>query len=78
MVFAIKYRRKIFNDGIFNYMRERLKEVGDYYPELEILEINHDIDHIHILITIPLKISVGSVVQILQSNTSRHLKKFPF
>jgi hypothetical protein len=27
-------------------MRERLKGVKDYYPELDILEINHDVDHL--------------------------------
>ena len=45
MVFATKYRRKIFNEGIFSYMLERLKELGEHYPEIEILEINHDKDH---------------------------------
>lgn len=60
-------------------MQERLKEVKDYYPELDILEINHDDDHIHMLIVIPPKMSVGQVVRILKSNTSKRLKdKFPF
>lgn len=60
-------------------MKERLKEVKEYYPELDILEINHDVDHIHILIVIPPKMSVGQVVRILKSNTSKKLKeKFPF
>ena len=26
-------------------MLERLKELSDHYPEIEILEINHDKDH---------------------------------
>jgi len=78
MVFATKYRRKIFNDGIFEYMKERLKQVKDHYPEIDILKINHDKDHIHILVVIPPKFSVGQVVRILKSNTSRDLKrKFP-
>ena len=79
LVFAKKYRRKIFNDGIFAYMKERLNQVKNHYPELDIAEINHDVDHVHILISIPPKMSVGQVVRILKSNSSRDLKrKFPF
>jgi putative transposase len=75
LVFATKYRRKIFNDGIFAYMLERLKQLKDYYPEIDILNINHDVDHIHILVVIPPKFSVSQVVRILKSNTSKDLKK---
>ena len=79
LVFATKYCRKIFNDGIFAYMKERLNQVKNHYPELDIAEINHDVDHVHILISIPPKMSVGQVVRILKSNSSRDLKrKFPF
>lgn len=75
LMFPTKYRRKIFNEGIFSYMKERLNQVRDHYPELEIVEINHDVDHIHLLVVIPPKMSVSQVVRILNSNTSRDLKK---
>ena len=79
IVLATKYRRQVFNDGIFEYMQDKLKEVREHYPEIEILEIEHDKDHIHMLISIPPKMSVGSVIRIIKINTSRRLKeKFPF
>ena len=79
LVFATKYRRKIFNNGISEFLWDRLKEIEVYYPELQFIEYNHDVDHIHILMSIPPKMSVGSVVRIIKSNTSRKLKvKFPF
>jgi putative transposase len=79
LVFATKYRRKIFNEGIFAYMLDRLKEVRERYPVIDILEINHDQDHIHMLVSIPPKMSVSKVVGILKANTSRRLKeKFTF
>ncbi len=60
-------------------MLERLKEVGFHYPEIDIMEVNHDEDHVHMLVSIPPKFSVGKVVGIIKSNTSRRLKgKFPF
>ena len=74
-MFATKYRRKIFNDGIFAYMQERLKRIKDHYPELDIIKVNHDIDHIHMLAVIPPRMSVSEVVRIIKSNTSKDIKK---
>ena len=79
IVLVTRYRRKIFNDGIFAYIKERLNQIKDYYPEIEIVEINHDKDHIHILCWIPPKISVSDAVRVLKLNTEKNLKvKFPF
>lgn len=79
LVMATKYRRKIFNEGLFRYVRRKLLEVTEHYPQIFIKEVNHDKDHIHMLISIPPQMSVGSVVRIIKSNTSRGLKEqFPF
>ena len=75
LVFPTKYRRKIFNAGVFAYLEEVLKKIRDYYPQIEVLEINHDQDHIHLLVSIPPKLSVGEVVRIIKANTARMLKK---
>lgn len=74
-----KYRRKIFNDGVLEYIKATLKALAQYHPEIEILEMNHDKDHIHMLVSIPPKMSVGSVVRIIKSNTAKDMKrKFEF
>lgn len=79
IVLVTKYRRKIFNEGIFAYFNDRLQEIRKYYSQIDFLEVNHDKDHIHFLISIPPTMSVGSVVRIIKSNTARNLKqKFPF
>ena len=79
LVLATKYRRKIINEGISEFLRNRLREITEHYPEVEFLEYNHDKDHIHILVSIPPKISVGKVVRIIKTNTARKLKvSFPF
>lgn len=73
-----KYRRKIFNEGIFAYFRKKLAEITDHYPLVWFTEVNHDKDHVHMLISIPPTMSVGKVVGIIKQNTSRELKqKFP-
>ena len=60
-------------------MLERMKDIRDHYPEIDVLEIGHEGDHVHMLISIPPKMSVGRVVGIIKANTSRRLKeKFSF
>ena len=79
LVMATKYRRKIFNKGICNFLKERLKQVVEHYPQLRFIEVNHDVDHVHILVSIPPSMAVGSVVRIIKSNLSKDLKrKFAF
>jgi len=79
IVLVSKYRKKIFNEGIFAYFDTKLLEIKEHYPQVEIKETNQDKDHIHFLISIPPTMIVGNVVRIIKSNTSRNLKqKFPF
>ena len=79
IVIVSKYRRKIFNDGIFAYFKARAKEITEHYPLVVILEENHDADHVHLLVSIPPTMSEGSVVRIIKSNLARALKnRFSF
>ena len=75
IVISTKYRKKIINEGVFEFVKIKLKEIRKYHPEIEYKEINQDEDHIHILISIPPKMSVGSVVRKMKSNTAREVKK---
>lgn len=69
----------MFNEGVFAYFASKLKEIYQYYPELVFEKVNHDKDHVHFMVSIPPKMSVGSVVRIIKANTSRGLKeRFPF
>ena len=79
LILATKYRRKVFNEGLFAYVKRKLLEICEHYPQIFVKEVNHDKDHIHLLISIPPQMSVGSVVRLIKSNTSKGLKKqFPF
>ena len=74
-----KYRKKIFNEGRFAYFEKKLAEITERYPLVRFKTVNHDKDHIHILVSIPPTMTVGKVVGIVKQNTSRELKqKFPF
>jgi putative transposase len=79
LVIVTKYRRKIINEGIFAYFEEKLAELTRYHPLIKFIEVNHDQDHIHFLISIPPTVGVGKMVGIIKQNTARSLKqKFPF
>ena len=79
LILVTKYRRKVINAGIFAYMALKIKEIRKHYPEIKIEEVNHNQDHIHLLISIPPKMSVGSAIRIIKSNTTRAIRqKFPF
>lgn len=74
-----KYRKAIFNEGIFAYMETKLAEITEHYPMIRFKSVNHDRDHVHMLVTIPPTVAVGKVVGIVKQNTARDLKqKFPF
>lgn len=79
LVMATKYRRKIFQPGIKEYLFELLKCVPRYYPEIRFIEVNGEVDHLHLLVSIPPKIAVSQAVNIIKVNTAREMrKKFPF
>lgn len=78
VVIVTKYRKAIFNDGIFAYMKVKLAEVTEHYPLIRYKIVNHDKDHIHMQVSIPPTMSVGKAVGIIKQNTSHQLKqKFP-
>jgi putative transposase len=79
IVLVTKYRKAIFNEGIFAYFKIKLAEVTEHYPLIKIKTVNHDKDHIHMLVSIPPTTSVGKVVGLIKQNMARNLKqKFPF
>lgn len=79
MVLSTRYRRKILKGGMGAYLKRSLKSIERHYPEIKILEKNMDMDHIHLLVSIPPKIAVSDAVRIIKCNTGKMMrKKFKF
>jgi putative transposase len=79
LVLVTKYRKAIFNQGIFAYFKIKLAEITEHYPLIKFKTMNHDKDHIHMHVSIPPTMTVGKAVGIIKQNTARELKqKFPF
>jgi putative transposase len=73
LVWSTKYRKRALEE---EYMREAckdyLRQIAEQYG-LNILNLEVDIDHLHIYIEIPPQRSVGSAVGILKSKSARFM-----
>ncbi len=79
IMWITKFRFKILKKGARKFLEIKLREVRKYHPEIEYLNINIKLDHIHMLVSFPPKYSISSVVRIIKSNTGRELmQKFDF
>ena len=62
-------------EGVKAYFEEVVKKITEFYPEIRFHEINGEEDHVHLLVTIPPKISISKAVSTIKANTSSALKK---
>ncbi|MGF1486859.1 MAG: IS200/IS605 family transposase [Prochloraceae cyanobacterium] len=74
LVFVTKYRRKIFMCEHIDYLSEVCTQVGKKM-DFQVLEINGEEEHIHLLIEYPPKLSISQIVNSLKGVTSRMLRK---
>ena len=78
IVLPTKFRHSVITPELWKYLYGKLIEITTYYPKLYIKEANHDKDHIHLLLSIPPQVSVGSIIRLVKTNTARKIKeKFP-
>ena len=77
LILVVKYRRQVFTDEI----SERAKEIFEYIApsyKIELVEWNHDKDHVHILFKGQPKTDISKFINAYKSASSRLLKKeFP-
>ena len=79
IVICTRYRRRILRWGAKEYLMKILKGISKYYPDIKIRKANTDLNHMHLLISIPPKYSVSKVVNLIKSNTGRRMReKFKF
>ena len=79
LVIETKYRRKILKEGFGEYLKSMTIGIGKQTPEIEVIEVNTDSDHVHILFSIPPKISISDVVKMVKAKTGLRMRnKFLF
>ena len=79
LVISTKYRRKILRGGFGDYLKKLVMGIGKHHPDIEIIEVNTEEDHMHLLLIIPPKLSISDVVKMIKAKTGVLMrKKFPF
>ena len=75
IVWIPKYRHRILNPGIKGYLERLFPKVMEGLPGCEIVKYNIQSDHIHMVMVIPPKYAVSSVVGKIKGKTSSELRK---
>jgi putative transposase len=74
LVFVAKYRRKVFDGDAIERLREIFTRVCLDF-ESELVEMDGEHDHVHLLVEYPPKVAVSSLVNSLKGVSSRLLRK---
>ena len=74
LVFVAKYRRKMFDQDAIEKLRGYFTSVcADF--DVELVEMDGERDHVHLLINYPPKLSVSNLVNSLKGVSSRLLRR---
>ena len=74
IVWIPKYRRRILNPGVGGYVKKVLPKVLKMMPGCEVVEMNIQVDHIHMVMVIPPKYAVSDVIGKIKQYTARKLR----
>ena len=79
LVWIPRYRRKIFVKGVKEYAEKILLYIFELDPDIEVIKINVQEDHVHRVIVIPPRIAVANAIQFIKTRSAKALKaKIPF
>ena len=77
LILVTKYRKPVFDDEVSNRARTLFEAIAPNY-KIEVLEWNHDQDHVHIFFKAQPKTELSKFINAYKSASSRVLKKeFP-
>jgi putative transposase len=73
LVFVVKYRRRVLLPEHIERLREIAQDLGRHM-DFEVLELNGESDHVHVLVEYPPKLSISRIVNHLKGVSSRLLR----
>ena len=73
VVFCPKYRYRIFKEGIGEYTKEQVFQLCKQKEEIEVLELNVQPDHVHLILSIPPKYAVSEFMGYLKGKLAIRL-----
>lgn len=75
IVWIPKYRKRILQGELKKFIEKRLFDVQEHHPDVEIEKYSIQQDHLHLVMSIPPKYSVSTIVGKIKANTSREIRK---
>ena len=66
IVFCPKYRYRILKDDICEYGRQQIYQLCSYKDQIEILELNIQPDHVHLIVSVPPKYAISNFMGYLK------------
>lgn len=77
LVLVVKYRRNVIDDVISERIKDIFESIGSTYG-VDILEWNHDKDHVHTILSISPSTNLNKYINATKAASSRLIKKeFP-
>lgn len=74
LVFVTKYRKKVFTNEVLKDLELIFQDVARDF-ETDIVEMNGEDNHIHLLLNYPPKVSISKLVNSLKGVSSRLIRK---
>ena len=74
LVLVAKYRKKIFNKDIKEYLSSFVNSMMEK-NNCNLMEINYDEDHVHILFEAPVTLNLPNFINGLKSTSSRMIRR---
>ena len=75
VVWIPKYRRRILNPGMKEYLVRLWPKILEQIPGVEIVEQNIQVDHIHTIMIIPPEYAVSEVIGRIKGKSASRLRK---
>jgi len=73
LVLVTKYRRKVFDADAIDRLRGMFEKICEDF-EAQLVEMDGEADHIHLLVNYPPKVSISHLVNSLKGASSRRLR----
>lgn len=72
-VFCPKYRYRIFKDDVAEYVKQQIYVICQRKDKVEVLELNVQADHVHLVVSIPPKYAVSDFMGYLKGKMAMQL-----
>lgn len=78
VVFCPKYRYRVLKDEIAEYVKQQIYRLCEQKGQVEVLELNIQPDHVHLIVSIPPKYAVSNFMGYLKGKIAiRVFNRYP-